>query len=600
MSRLGQLKSITTLKGLAKLLGFKPSGLSYILFKQPVAAKYKIFQIPKRTGGTRTIQAPEDALKLLQRKLSDLLQDCLDEINAAKNKKDLIAHGFKRRRSIVSNARRHRNRRYVFNVDLETFFPSINFGRVRGFLIKDRNFALHPSLATLIAQIACYNNALPQGSPCSPVISNLIGHLLDMHLVRLAARVGCTYSRYADDLTFSTNKKTFPAEVAVNSGTNSHLWSPGSSLQRLVTRSGFTINASKTRMQYRTSRQDVTGLVVNKKINIRSEYRRAVRAMVHNLLTNGSFELYVYDRNTTPPSLTKRPGTINQLHGMLGFIDGIDLYNKREVEAAKGPVPLTKKELMYQRFLIYTNFYAAARPVIVCEGETDNVYLTHAIRSLAGQFPELAEINDAKIRLKVRLFKYPRTSTARILRLNDGGSGTLAQFIATYKKETDRFKAPGGAHPFIILYDNDSGADSIRNAIKQITKKPISSTGTFVHVIRNLYAVPTPITGGATESKIEDFFDANIKATQINGKQFDEKNNFETTTHYGKKIFAHRVVRPNADTINFAGFHPLLTNLVAVITSHSATISNTSPPQTPQTPHAQTPQGQTPQPTATP
>ena len=102
-------------------------------------------------------------------------------------------------------------RRWVFNLDLEDFFPSINFGRVRGFLLKNRDFrAESEHRATVISQIACHENSLPQGSPCSPVISNLVAHLLDMRLVRLASSVGCTYSRYADDLTFSTNKKIFP------------------------------------------------------------------------------------------------------------------------------------------------------------------------------------------------------------------------------------------------------------------------------------------------------------------------------------------------------------------------------------------------------
>lgn len=586
MSSLDNLKSVSTLRGLARLLRFKPSALSYLVLKQPTAMRYRTFEIPKRKGGTRIIQAPNPALKLVQQRLSDLLQDCIDEINVAKDRKDRIAHGFKRRRSIITNARRHRNRRHVFNIDLENFFPSINLGRVRGYFIRDSNFALHPDVATLIAQIACHNNALPQGSPCSPVISNLIGHLLDMRLVRLVSKVGCTYSRYADDLTFSTNKKTFPVEIAVVSGKDPHRWVPGAPLQNIVARSGFRINEEKTRMQYRGSRQEVTGLVVNKKINIRHEYRHAVRAMVHSLLTKGSFELYAYDQNAVPVRLAKRTGTPDQLHGMLGFIDTIDLYNRREIEGSKDPAHPSTKELTYRRFLIYTYLYAAEKPVIVCEGDTDNVYLTHAIRGLAREFPDLAGVEGGKIRLKVRLFKYPRTSTARILGLNDGGSSLLAKFVGTYKKETEKFKAPGGENPFIILYDNDSGAKGLRSAIQEVSQKPVTGKENFVRVVQNLYALPTPLARGATQSKIEDFFDAAVKATIINGKKFDDKNHLETATHYGKKVFAHQVVRPNADTIDFTGFRPLLTNLVAIIASHRRSILQPAQPIQPVQPSA--------------
>lgn len=180
MSRLATLKAATSLRDVARLLDFRPKALSYILYRQPAATKYKTFQIPKRNGGQRTINAPIDALKLLQRKLSNLLQDCADEINTTRQRKDRTAHGFKRKRSIITNARQHRHRRWVFNLDLEEFFPSINFGRVRGFLLKNRDFGLNEEVATVLAQIACHENFLPQGSPCSPVISNLVAHLLDM------------------------------------------------------------------------------------------------------------------------------------------------------------------------------------------------------------------------------------------------------------------------------------------------------------------------------------------------------------------------------------------------------------------------------------
>ncbi len=575
MSRLATLKAATSRGDVAKLLDFKPKALSYVLYKQSEATKYKTFQIPKRNGGQRTIKAPVEALKLLQRKLSDLLQDCVDEINTARQRKDRTAHGFKRKRSIITNARQHRHRRWVFNLDLEDFFPSINFGRVRGFLLKNRDFELHKDVATVIAQIACHDHSLPQGSPCSPVISNLVAHLLDMRLVMLASETGCTYSRYADDLTFSTNKKEFPADIAVPSGTKdsaSHLWLPGKGLQKIIERTGFRINAKKTHQMYRASRQEVTGLIVNQKINVRWDYRHTVRAMVHSLVKTGTFQVLGLTHKDGNAVLEKRPGTLNELHGMLGFIDSIEVYNKTHTSDAPFD-ERSSNEKVYREFLVYSTFYAAQGPVVICEGETDNVYLTHAVRSLAAEFPALAEVMpDQKIRLKVRFYKYPKSSTARLLDLKDGGSGVLSNFIGAYKTETKGFTGPGLTEPVVILYDNDHGAKSIRKTIKTISNVMPTGAEPFVHVVKNLYAVPTPLGPNATASKIEDFFDASIKATVIDGKTFNPGDGFDKDKHYSKKVFAHKVVRMKADTIDFSGFRPLLTNLAAAINKHKASV----------------------------
>lgn len=151
---------------------------------------------------------------------------------------------------------------------------------------------------------------------------------------------------------------------------------------------------------------------------------------------------------------------------------------------------------------------------------------------------------DGKIRLKVRLYKYPRTSTARLLDLKDGGSSVLATFIAAYKKETKRFTGPGLTEPVVILYVNDSGAKSIKNAIKNASHVMPTGNEPFVQVVKNLYVVPTPVAAGATSSKIEDLFDAAIRATVIDGKTFNDGNGFDVDKHYGKKVFAHKVVPP--------------------------------------------------------
>ena len=290
--------------------------------------------------------------------------------------------------------------------------------------------------------------------------------------------------------------------------------------------------------------------------------------MVHSLLKTGSFEVYAPSEASGTLTITKQEGTLNQLHGMLGFIDSIDLYNKKCAEGSTDAQRLSSKELMYQQFLIYRNFFASDVPVVLCEGETDNVYLTHAIRSLAASYPELATVTPGgKIQLNIRLYKYRKSSTARILGLRDGGSSSLAKFVATYKRVAAKFTVPGPKQPIIILYDNDSGAHKVRSAVTEACGKKLDGTEPFANVFRNLCVAATPLPGGATESRIEDFFEAPLKATVVDGKTFDDKNDFDTANNYGKKVFAYKVVRPNADSINFDGFRPLLTNLVSAIKS---------------------------------
>lgn len=571
------LKSAKTVGDVASLIGFKAKALSYILYYKVEATKYTQFEIPKKGGGTRKINAPAADLKLVQENLSKLLQDCIDEINELKGLKDKVSHGFKRDRSIISNAKEHKNRRYVFNVDISDFFGSINFGRVYGFFMKDQNFSLDKRVAAVLGRIACYEDALPQGSPCSPVISNLIGHIMDVHLVKLAKKHGCTYTRYADDLTFSTNNPIFPKEIARQSADNHHVWIPGRDLLGLIKKSRFELNPTKTRMQYRDSRQEVTGLIVNKKVNVRNEYRRKVRAMVYRLFTTGNFD---FEHKTTDDAGNQvkisNPGNINQLHGMLGFIDSIDLYNQELIKNSLGPLyvkkdvnkTITTKEAMYRRFLFFKEFYTANKPIIICEGNTDNVYLTHAIRSLSATYPLLAETTpELKIKLKIRLFKYADTSTGRILKMS-GGYSYLARFINDYSKEQTKFKALGGKQPVIVLFDNDSAAAPILKAISEVKKEKVEAAELFVHISGNLYALPTPLPGGAKASCIENFFDDTTIKTQIEGKAFDSSKTADKSKTYDKVVFAHKVVAAQAATINFEGFNPLLSNLTRLISNH--------------------------------
>ena len=177
MSYLQKLKKAENRKDLAKLLGFKPSALTLIIYKTPLEKKYLTFDIPKQDGSVRTIKAPEPKLKKLQTHLAHYLYECLAEIEESRNLKP-VAFGFRKNGTITTNAHNHKRRRYVLNLDLEDFFPTFNFGRVRGFFLKDKDFELNNEVATTIAQIACDGKVLPQGSPCSPVISELIAQIL--------------------------------------------------------------------------------------------------------------------------------------------------------------------------------------------------------------------------------------------------------------------------------------------------------------------------------------------------------------------------------------------------------------------------------------
>jgi RNA-directed DNA polymerase len=161
---------------------------------------------------------PFRCLKKLQKRLAGILYDCLTEIEETEKRKNNLSHAYRRKFSIISNARAHQSRRFVLNIDLKDFFPSFNFGRIRGFFLINKHFKLSEPVATLIAQIASNDGHLPQGSPCSPILSELLTHFLDIRLVRLAAKNKCSYTRYADDITFSTNQKKFPAALAAPAG----------------------------------------------------------------------------------------------------------------------------------------------------------------------------------------------------------------------------------------------------------------------------------------------------------------------------------------------------------------------------------------------
>jgi hypothetical protein len=484
--------------------------------------------------------------------LSDLLTACVLEIDE-QHKRKPISHGFHKGRSIVTNASPHTGRRFVLNLDIENFFPSINFGRVRGFLIKNNDFKLNPAVATVIAQIACNKQSLPQGSPSSPIISNLVAHILDVRLVKLAKEHKCTYTRYADDLTFSTNQTNFPKELASFSKATS-TWTLGKPLITTITNAGFTVNAPKTRMQCRASRQSVTGLIVNKKVNVRSEYFKAARLMCHPLFSSGSYYR---------PKTTKSTTTTYQIESILSYIDQVRSSSDWRDDLTKKLEPFASKRL-YERLLFFKQFVAPDKPLILCEGPSDAAYLRTAIHQLAPNFPELIDSTTSPPRLKIRFFNY-RRRTKDVLGLT-GGTAPIKSLMESYEKRLSTYKFRPLPFPVIVLLDNDSGTNKIFPFIngKYKLNAALNTKAKFYPICDNLYVVKTPEVGSTGESKIEDCFESALLQTSFAGKTLNPEDDKLGPNEFGKVALAG-IVRANADKIVFSGFAPLLDRVVAVL-----------------------------------
>jgi hypothetical protein len=571
LSQLLLLKSAASLADVARLLGFSPSGLSYVLYKQTPQDKYFKFHIPKKSGGTREICAPLGATKTIQRELATLLNTCRAEIHEATPRRPL-SHGFRESLSIITNAQNHTVRRYVLNLDLADFFPTFNFGRVRGFFLKDKDFALDEKVATILAQLACFENTLPQGSPCSPVIADMIAHILDVRLVDLAKKSGVTYSRYADDLTFSTNQKSFSNALAKPGATPVDPWIVGDQLVKVIERSGFKVNPTKTRMQFRGSRQIVTGLTVNAKVNVSQQYWRSIRSMCRALYQRGEYHYPLPNIGVLPGSSPTMIKSLEPLAGMLSHAYHVKRQSGRFPDENKEDVVYGQAD--HKRFWFYRSFVAATRPLILCEGVTDNIYLRNAIRRLVASYPQLGSATPEGFKLGVALFGYTNL-IHKIIGIT-GGIGPILAFVHCYRKALVPYKHRPFLHPVIVLVDNDTAlGQKTCNALKKHFGVDIThaSTAPFFHLTDNLYLVKTPLVGGEPMSCIEDLFDASTKAVPLDDKIFHtEKKDFDPTKHIGKVPFATKVVAPNAGTISWVGFAPLLDRIVAVLGDYAAKI----------------------------
>lgn len=238
----------------SRLLGVELDYLHSILFANKCFYTQKF--IPKRSGGYRLLEIPALELKSIQRWVLD---NILKNIAVSK-----FAMGFCNHKSIVDNAKVHLNKQCVINMDIKDFFPSITFEQVfRVFYY----FGYTKEVSFLLARICAFEGHLPQGAPTSPYLSNIIALKLDARLSALAKTYQADYTRYADDLTFSGSAKMNKL-VAIVHG--------------IVADEGFKINPNKTRIQYKSNRQEVTGVIVNgDKVKVNRKYKRELGQQIY-------------------------------------------------------------------------------------------------------------------------------------------------------------------------------------------------------------------------------------------------------------------------------------------------------------------------------
>ena len=250
----------------AALLGVEVNRLEEIL--NNVSGHYQEFWMRKRSGGYRMISAPDKDLQAIQSTIYSRILSSVTIVHPA-------AVGFRCGRSVVDNAAPHLGKRYVLKMDIHDFFGSIRSPRVRQTFKK---IGYPENVSKVLGALCCLHRHLPQGAPTSPALSNIVGYEMDRKLAALAAEYGVTYTRYADDLTFSGD--VFPKEQIIPQ------------VKRIIRDEKFEPNHKKTHFMNQSSRKIITGVSVASgvKLTIPKSKKREIRKNVYFILTKGLAE----------------------------------------------------------------------------------------------------------------------------------------------------------------------------------------------------------------------------------------------------------------------------------------------------------------------
>ncbi|MDR0484938.1 MAG: reverse transcriptase family protein [Alphaproteobacteria bacterium] len=440
MNKKEKIQKAIFLKDIAEVFDKSPSKLAYLLYRFPKDRNtYKEFEIPKKSGGIRKIKAPIKSISYLQQKLLTILneiyipQKCVQ--GCVKDKK----------RGIINNAKIHSNKKYLVNIDIKDFFPSINFGRVRGMFLSNPYY-FSSKTATVLAQIATYNNELPVGSPSSPMIANMVASHLDYDILKYIRnkRISVKYTRYVDDMSFSCNnsehlKYIFDIE---NNEINQELL-------RIIEKNNFNIQEHKTRYAIKSKRQEVTGLVCNEKVNVKKEFYQKVRNMVHNF----------YYENDKGENISEEV-----IRGNISFLFNIknrsnklekDSNSTKEIKEYKSNTSYKTLDKLLWKYNLgrIKNEASNSKVVVLVEGQTDVIYLKEAFKQYKNNKPNIPDL------IFMNLFCGAKGSGATQLKWF---LVWIANSIKKYKHEKDTSHLKILNTKFNIIADNDKEGRDVK------------------------------------------------------------------------------------------------------------------------------------------
>lgn len=268
---------------------------------------YRKFAIRKRSGGFRTLSSPHYTLKYVQRWIYDNI--------LSKIKVSYCAHGFRKKRSIVSNALIHVENETLLKIDLKDFFPSITIGKV---IQVFRDCGYTPRVAFYLASICCVDDCLPQGAPTSPALSNIIARHMDKRFLLLCKKMQLKYTRYADDIAFS-GKEIKPSFVRY--------------VERIISECGFELNRGKVKLYNGKGAKILTGLsLANRQLRIPRRFRRNLECDLYYIQRYG-YHAHVRKRRIKQP---------NYLESLIGKIDFWLMIEPENAFAMKSKVYLGK------------------------------------------------------------------------------------------------------------------------------------------------------------------------------------------------------------------------------------------------------------------